>query len=118
MSTDQEVKPQTVAPVTPPSDAPIKFETDDSGRIQATFNTEKPPVHMPSPPTARQQSQTDMEMEAGRRRVAMAAEQLANRPPVVLSEAEKKAMGTNTPVYRPGNFEEYKPLTTPATSKG
>jgi len=43
----------------------------------------------------------DLEMEAGRKRVAEATELVKNRPPRIVSDAEKRAQGTNTPIFRP-----------------
>jgi hypothetical protein len=46
----------------------------------------------------------DKEMEAGKKRVAEAAELNAKRPPVIKSEAERRAEGYNTSVFRPNSL--------------
>jgi hypothetical protein len=51
-------------------------------------------------PTERAQATRELEMAAGAKRVEQARLQQANRPPVVRSEAELKAEGTTTPVFR------------------
>jgi hypothetical protein len=43
----------------------------------------------------------DLELEAGKRRVAENAELIKNRPPRIISEAEKRAQGSSVPVFRP-----------------
>jgi hypothetical protein len=54
------------------------------------------------PPAAK--SRRELEMEAGKRRVAEITKQLANHPPVKRSEAELRAQGTSTPVFRPNGM--------------
>ncbi len=52
--------------------------------------------------TAKAKTKRDLEMEAGAARVARAAEEQARRPPRIISEAERRAEGTNVPLLRPG----------------
>lgn len=52
--------------------------------------------------TPRAKSRRELELEAGRQRVAVAAEQVRNRPPRIIPEAEQRAQGQNTSVFRPG----------------
>lgn len=59
----------------------------------------KPVEQAPPAPSPRQAERTNAELEAGRRRVAYAAEQASNRPRVVRDKTE----GSTTPVYRPGD---------------
>ena len=46
----------------------------------------------------------DLELELGKKRVAAAAELIKNRPPRIISEAERKAQGSNTPIFRPNSL--------------
>lgn len=64
-----------------------------------------PPAYVPPPPTERQQVQINAEMAAGRRASERAAAQMAARPVRQSDPTE----GTNTPVHRPGNVDEYRP---------
>lgn len=68
--------------------------------LQARSN-EKPPEYVPPPPTERQLEQTNLEMEAGRRRVAMNEAQKSARPAAVPSSVERQQAGQVTPVKRP-----------------
>jgi len=77
-------------------------------------NTEPGP---PAPLSARALSKRAIEQEAGRRAVARAAEDLAHRPPLVRTPQEIAAEGTNTPVFRPGDFSEYRDMRRNAVSK-
>ena len=43
----------------------------------------------------------DQEIEAGRARVAAAAERVKNRPPLVISENERRAQGQTVSLFRP-----------------
>lgn len=64
-------------------------------------------VKEPTPPgqayveTAKAKSRRELELEAGQKRVADAAREQANRPPRIISDAEKRATGQNTAVFRP-----------------
>jgi len=51
--------------------------------------------------TQKAKTRRDLEMEAGRARVAHNAELVKNRPPRVISEKEARSQGTSTPVFRP-----------------
>ena len=46
----------------------------------------------------------ELELQAGRRRIAEAAEEMKHRPPRVISEAEARAQPTNTPIFRPNSL--------------
>ncbi len=59
----------------------------------------KPVEYVPPQPSARQQSQTEMEIAAGRARTKYFEEQAANRPRVERDKSE----GSVTPVFRPGD---------------
>lgn len=69
----------------------------------------------PAPETAkpeqvvpeRLRTKVDAEIEAGRRTVERHRAAQLRRPRPTPSEAEIKAQGTNTPVFRPGQFREY-----------
>lgn len=61
------------------------------------------PVYQPPPPTVRQAEQTRLEMEAGRRAVQRAEASQSFRP-----NQTDPTEGTNTPVYRPGDVDEYR----------
>lgn len=50
----------------------------------------------------RAKTKRELELETGRKRVALVAEQMRHRPPRVISEAEARAQGRSTPVFRPG----------------
>lgn len=109
----------------PPSDPNTVFEdgefkvTSRDGLMELIAKESQPVKEYVAPPrTARQQSQLEAEQAAGRARVQAHAEQLASRPPVVISEEERRAQGSNNPVYRPADFREYQPMTAPANSKG
>jgi len=43
----------------------------------------------------------ELEIEAGKKRVAQAQRDMANRPPRIISEAERRAQGYNVEVFRP-----------------
>jgi len=60
----------------------------------------KKPEYIPPPRTARQMSQLEEELEAGRRSQAKAQAQLDSRPPPEKPVNE----GFTTPVHRPGDF--------------
>lgn len=62
------------------------------------------PEYVPPPRTERQQAQLEAEMAAGRRATERATAQQAVRPQPVRDRTE----GTNTPVYRPGDVDEYR----------
>lgn len=64
-------------------------------------NAHKPKPYVPPPMTARQLSNREEELEAGRRAVARATEQLANRP-APPNEVVKE--GFTTPMHRPNDF--------------
>lgn len=49
----------------------------------------------------RSKSRRQLEMELGRQRVEEAAFEVATRPRMEISDAEKRAMGYNIPVFRP-----------------
>src|SRR5208282_299290 len=51
--------------------------------------------------TAKSKSKRDLELEAGAKRVAEHAEFVRNRPPRIISEAERLAQGSSVPVFRP-----------------
>lgn len=53
--------------------------------------------------TPRAKTTRELEMEAGRKCVERAARDAANRPPRIISEAEKRAQGFNTEVFRPAS---------------
>lgn len=53
--------------------------------------------------TERAKTKRELEMEIGAKRVAQVAEQNKNRPPRQISEAERRAQPTNTPVFRPNS---------------
>ena len=86
-------------------------ETNHSGAFSIVQDTkgvhfEKNPVVEPTgsasgPEPDKMKSKRDLEMEMGKRRVAEAAKEIANRPPRIISEAERKATGTNVPLFRP-----------------
>ena len=52
-------------------------------------------------------ARTQAEIEAGRARVQANEEARAKAPPRVIPDREKKATGSSTPVFRPGDFAEY-----------
>ena len=65
-------------------------------------HADKPkPVYVPPPMTERQLSAREQELEAGRRAVKKAEEQLALRPQPV---ADPKTDGFSTPAHRPNNM--------------
>jgi len=65
-------------------------------------HADKPkPVYVPPPMTERQLSAREQELEAGRRAVKKAEEQLALRPQPV---ANPKTEGFTTPAHRPNNM--------------
>jgi len=65
-------------------------------------HADKPkPVYVPPPMTERQLSAREQELEAGRRAVKKAEEQLALRPQPV---ADPKTEGFSTPAHRPNNM--------------
>jgi hypothetical protein len=67
-----------------------------------------PPEPAPAAPLSeRALSRREAELEAGRRSVARHEEQMRRFPRPAPSATEVKAAGTNTPVFRPGNFREY-----------
>lgn len=109
----------------PAKNEEVLFEDGDNkvtsrdGLIELLSKNQAPvEAYKPPPMTDRQKAQLQLEQEAGAARVRAHAEQMKHRPPVVISEAEKKAQGSNVPVFRPGDFNEYQPMTAPATSKG
>eukprot|EP00919_Chromeraceae_sp_WS-2016_P030223 GHVR01071767.1.p3 GENE.GHVR01071767.1~~GHVR01071767.1.p3 ORF type:complete len:121 (-),score=10.58 GHVR01071767.1:1074-1436(-) len=51
--------------------------------------------------TPRAKTTRELEMKAGKRRVEEAQRMNANRPPRVISEAERRAQGFNVEVFRP-----------------
>lgn len=61
------------------------------------------PAYRPPPPTERQAEQTRLEMEAGRRATERAAAQQVFRP-----AQTDPTEGTNKPVFRPGDVDEYR----------
>lgn len=65
--------------------------------------------YTPPPVPVQIAENTRREMEAGRRRVAEFAE-LESKRQATINEPRKKEPweGTNTPVFRPGEFDEYK----------
>jgi len=46
----------------------------------------------------------ELELETGRKHVAAAAELIKNRPPRIISEAERRAQPSNVPVFRPNSL--------------
>jgi hypothetical protein len=50
---------------------------------------------------ARAKTTRELEIEAGKRRVEQCAREMANRPPRIISEAERRAQGFNVEVFRP-----------------
>lgn len=72
---------------------------DDLIRLLAEHRNKPVETYTPPGPTARQKSQTELEMEAGRKRSEWYAAQAANRPP----QEPPKNEGSMTPVYRPGD---------------
>jgi hypothetical protein len=51
----------------------------------------------------RSKTTRELEMEAGRKRVEEQARLNANRPPRIISEAERRAQGYNVEVFRPNS---------------
>lgn len=62
------------------------------------------PAYVPPPRTERQQAQLEAEMAAGRRSTERAEARQAFRPPPQRDRTE----GTNNPVKRPGDVDEYR----------
>lgn len=53
--------------------------------------------------TDKMASRRELEMAAGRKRIELAQQEMINRPPRVKSEAEIRAEGSNTPIFRPNS---------------
>lgn len=68
-------------------------------QLRAHRETQERETYVPPVPTARQQSQTEREMEAGRNAVARHAAQQASRPIPQKDPTE----GTSTPAFRPNS---------------
>ncbi len=60
--------------------------------------------YVPPPMSDKMRERINEELEAGRRAQAKAQAQLDSRPKPDISEAEAKAQGTSTPVFRPNNM--------------
>jgi len=76
-------------------------------QLHAAFEQQrdaKVKAYVPPPMTERQLSAREEEFEAGRRAVARATAQLANRPAPTPNALELSAAGQNTPVFRPGSL--------------
>ncbi len=76
-------------------------------QLHAAFEQQrdaKVKAYVPPPMTERQLSAREEEFEAGRRAVARATAQLANRPAPTPNALELSAAGQNTPVFRPGTL--------------
>lgn len=77
-----------------PTDTGVRFERAAEPAPSGQAYVEQP----------RARSTREMEIEAGKRRVAIAAEQVKNRPPRVISDRERQAQGYNTSVFRPNQL--------------
>jgi hypothetical protein len=69
--------------------------------IEYVKKPEPPPTGQAYVATARAMTTRELEMEAGKKRVAQAQRDIANRPPRIISEAERRAQGFNVEVFRP-----------------
>lgn len=67
--------------------------------------------------TPRMLTRREAEMEAGRRVVAQHEQLIRNRPIPVKTKAEIESEGHSMPVFRPGDFREYRDLKANHTSK-
>lgn len=75
--------------------------------VQTKEGVHYEPIAQPEPTgtavveSARGKTKRELEMEAGRNRIAENAREVASRPPRVISEKERMATGHNVPVFRP-----------------
>jgi hypothetical protein len=103
-----EDKPADPAPAPVVEDRTINIVSPEptifEKQVMELRNAPPPPVYVPPAPTERQLAARQAEMEAGARRVAWHAEQQANRP----VPPPDPGTGTNTPVFRPGEYSHEK----------
>jgi len=82
----------------------FKAIQDENGiRFEKVVHTNTEPVGVAYVEPEKAKTRRELELEEGRKRVAAAAKEIANRPPRIISDAEKQAQGTNVPVFRPNN---------------
>lgn len=86
-------------------------------RVGDTTPLNAPLPPQPAPMTPRALSKREAEMEAGRRAVARAEEARRLFPPAPKSAAEIAAEGSTNPVFRPGDFAEYRNMRAGNASK-
>jgi len=79
--------------------------------VQTKEGVHYEPIAQPEPTgtavveSARSKTKRELEMEAGRQRVAANAREVAARPPRVISERERMAEGHNVAVFRPNQVQ-------------
>jgi len=109
--------PLVQAPQSVRDDAEREDMHRDFERRMAEANQPKVDTYVTPPVPSQIAANTRLEMEAGRRRVSEFAGIEAARQKFNAVRKAEAWEGQNTPIFRPGNFEEYKNIKGPSVSK-
>ena len=94
-----------------------KIVNTGDGGVRLQPAPPKPPVNTEQTLSPRAVTKRELELQAGRDTVARHEEMERNRPKPVKTKAEIEAEGRSTPVFRPGEFSEYRDMKSGAASK-